>query len=492
MTDKNESYKQIVKSTGVFGSSQVIIILLGLIRTKFAAILLGALGLGLIGIYQSIVDIIRSISTLGVDTSGVKEIAETKANRNQEYFEKTVSIFRLWFTLTAFMGLFICVVFCFPISLWAFETPQYAMHIAALSLCVFFGVLATGRSVILQATRQIGYMAKAGIWTAFTSLVVIVPLYYVLGTKAIIPSLIFSSVALFFFSDYYFGKLRIKKVKADNQEAFKAGTNSLKLGIYILLSSILSTVAMFLIRTYIVRSDSLESAGLFQAVWAITTVYLGLLLKSMGTDFFPRLSAIANDNFKMKTLVNEQSYITSLVATPIIIALILSSHHILTLLYSTEFTDATILLRWQLLGSVFKIIAWPMAFILLAKNSGKLFIISEFIFYGAYLGTSYFLYPIYGIEALGIGYLASYVIYFVCIAIMGRIIADCSLDSQNTQIIAVSIILTTISFVALLYFNKGGILVCILTLIASCVYSAIMLNRVFSIEDLKRWLSGKE
>lgn len=492
MADKNESYKQIVKSTGVFGSSQIIIILLGLIRTKFAAILLGTLGVGLIGIYQSVVDIVRSTSMLGVDTSGVKEIADTKINKSNEQFEKTVSVFRLWFTLSAFLGLSICVVFCFPISLWAFGSPQYAMHIAALSLCVFFGILATGRSVILQAMRQISYMAKVGIWTALISLIIIVPLYYILGTRSIIPSLIFSSLVFFFFSDHYFKKLKINRIKVDNQEAFKAGTCSLKLGIYILISSILSTVAMFLVRTYIVRIDNVESAGLFQAVWVITSVYLGLLLKAMGTDFFPRLSAISNDNQKVKTLVNEQSYITTLVATPIIIAMLLSSYHLLAMLYSSQFTDATSLLRWQLMGSLFKIIAWPIAFILLAKNKGKLFLLSEVIFYAAYLGISYVLYSTYNIDAMGIGYLAAYLAYIICIIAIGKTTSNYSWNRKNTQIIAISIVLTTVSFSSLFYLKENGVIVCLITLIASCMYSTIMLNRVFSIEDLKKWLSGKE
>lgn len=492
MIEKNDSYKQIVKATGIFGGSQIVIILLGIIRTKFAAFLLGALGVGLIGIFQSVVDMIRTISVLGVDTSGVKEIADTEANKNQEEHIKTISTFRLWFSLTAFLGLFICIVFCFPISLWAFQTPQYAMHVAGLSLCVFFGILATGRSVILQGLRQIGYMAKAGIWTAFASLIIIVPMYYFMGTRAIVPSLIIGSLLFYIFSDYYFRKLKIKKVSVNNQEAFEAGTNTLKLGLYILISSILSTIAMFVIRTYIARVDSIEYAGLFQAVWVITTVYLGLILKSMGADYYPRLSAISDKNDAVKTLVNEQSYIAILVSLPIIIGMILFSKFILTLFYSTEFIAASELLRWQLLGSIFKIISWPLAFILLAKNKGKLFLISEVIFYASYLAAAYLLYPTYSINALGIAYLVAYIIYLLAVFVMAKNLTKFEWAPEITSIISISLAFVTASFIGLMYFDKLGFLLGIVFLFASTFYSFIKLKKVFTIEDLKNWINKKE
>ncbi|WP_159461395.1 O-antigen translocase [Dysgonomonas massiliensis] len=492
MSERNDSYKQIVKATGIFGGSQIVIILLGIIRTKFAAFLLGALGVGLIGIFQSVVDMIRTISVLGVDTSGVKEIADTETNKSQEEHIKTISTFRLWFSLTAFLGLFICFAFCFPISLWAFQTPQYAMHVAGLSLCVFFGILATGRSVILQGLRQIGYMAKAGIWTALASLIIIVPMYYFMGTRAIVPSLIIGSLLFYIFSDYYFRKLKIKKVSVNNQEAFEAGTNTLKLGLYILISSILNTIAMFVIRTYIARVDSIEYAGLFQAVWVITTVYLGLILKSMGADYYPRLSAISDQNNAVKTLVNEQSYIAILVSLPIIVGMILFSKFILTLFYSTEFIAASELLRWQLLGSIFKIISWPLAFILLAKNKGKLFLLSEIIFYASYLSSAYLLYSTYSINAFGIAYLIAYIIYLLTVFVMAKYLTKFEWTPEITSIISISLAFVIASFIVLMYFDKLGLLLGIVLLFASTFYSYIKLNKVFTIEDLKNWINKKE
>ncbi|MCK9300100.1 MAG: O-antigen translocase, partial [Bacteroidales bacterium] len=61
METPESSYRQIVKSTGIFGGSQLFNMLIGVFRTKVAAALLGPLGVGLIGLYQSIIDMIRSV-----------------------------------------------------------------------------------------------------------------------------------------------------------------------------------------------------------------------------------------------------------------------------------------------------------------------------------------------------------------------------------------------------------------------------------------------
>ena len=50
---QKENYNNIFKSTFLFGGSQVIGLLVSLIRNKFAAVLLGASGMGLNGVFMS-------------------------------------------------------------------------------------------------------------------------------------------------------------------------------------------------------------------------------------------------------------------------------------------------------------------------------------------------------------------------------------------------------------------------------------------------------
>ena len=70
--DDNQVKKELLKSTSIIGGTQIFIILLGIFRTKIIALLLGPAGLGFLGLLQSIVDIVRSSTSFGINYSAVK------------------------------------------------------------------------------------------------------------------------------------------------------------------------------------------------------------------------------------------------------------------------------------------------------------------------------------------------------------------------------------------------------------------------------------
>ena len=74
--EKN-TYGQILKSSALIGGSQALNIAIGIVRTKVMAVLLGPAGFGLMGLYSSIVDLAQSIAGMGVNSSGVRQIAES-------------------------------------------------------------------------------------------------------------------------------------------------------------------------------------------------------------------------------------------------------------------------------------------------------------------------------------------------------------------------------------------------------------------------------
>ncbi|HEV2435673.1 MAG TPA: hypothetical protein VG077_06710, partial [Verrucomicrobiae bacterium] len=56
-----KSYGQIVKSSVLIGGSSVLNIAFGIVRTKVMAVLLGPSGYGLLGIYDSICSLTRTV-----------------------------------------------------------------------------------------------------------------------------------------------------------------------------------------------------------------------------------------------------------------------------------------------------------------------------------------------------------------------------------------------------------------------------------------------
>ena len=54
---------------------------IGIVRTKAMAILLGPAGFGLFGIYNSVANISQTLAGMGVNSSGVRQIAEARKLR---------------------------------------------------------------------------------------------------------------------------------------------------------------------------------------------------------------------------------------------------------------------------------------------------------------------------------------------------------------------------------------------------------------------------
>ena len=69
-------YRTIVKATGLFGGTQVFTILCSIIKTKLVAVWLGAEGVGIIGLYNNTVEMISSLTRLGIGTSSVRDLSK--------------------------------------------------------------------------------------------------------------------------------------------------------------------------------------------------------------------------------------------------------------------------------------------------------------------------------------------------------------------------------------------------------------------------------
>src|SRR4051812_45676980 len=88
------SYGRILKPSAVIGGSTALNMFFGIARTKAMALLLGPSGVGLLGIYSSISDLVRSVAGLGINSSGVRQIAESVGSGDRARISCTVRTLR--------------------------------------------------------------------------------------------------------------------------------------------------------------------------------------------------------------------------------------------------------------------------------------------------------------------------------------------------------------------------------------------------------------
>ncbi len=410
--DKN-SYKESLKATSLFGGVQVYNILIGIIRSKFVAVLLGPLGMGINGLLISATDLIMSLTNLGLGTSAVRDIAEANATQDAGKIALVIHVFRRLVWLTGLLGAVICLLFSPYLSYVTFGNYQYTIAFVILSSSVLFKQLASGQIALLQGMRKYADMAKANVTGNTIGLFLTVPLYYLWGLDAIVPVLIITSVISFILSYYYSNKVKIEKVEITTKSIKKEGKGMVKMGFFISLQGLLSVGASYLVRIFISNKGGLDDVGLFTAGFAIINTYVGLVFTAMGTDYYPRLSAVSSGSEEFNKTINQQAEISLLLLAPIIAGFIIFIKPVVTILYSSKFLPVEGLIYWAILGIFFKAASWTIAYSFLAKGDTTAFFWSELV---AIIYTTAFNilgYMYWGLTGLGISFLVGYIVYLI-------------------------------------------------------------------------------
>ncbi|MBK6436670.1 MAG: oligosaccharide flippase family protein [Rhodanobacteraceae bacterium] len=86
---QDNSYKQILRSTSIMGGAQAVNYLVGLLRVKAVAVLLGPVGVGLMGVYASVMAVIGSLTALGIASSGVRSVADAYGRADPKHAAKS-------------------------------------------------------------------------------------------------------------------------------------------------------------------------------------------------------------------------------------------------------------------------------------------------------------------------------------------------------------------------------------------------------------------
>src|SRR3954447_15689636 len=128
---------QILASTALIAGSSIINIAFSVVRTKVVAVLLGPSGVGLMGLYSSIADLAQSIATMGIQGSGVRQIAEAAGSGDTDRMVRTAIVLRRISTLLGLVGAVLLLVFSVPVSTMTFGNAQQAAGVALLAVAVF-------------------------------------------------------------------------------------------------------------------------------------------------------------------------------------------------------------------------------------------------------------------------------------------------------------------------------------------------------------------
>lgn len=403
------SYLQILKSSVLIGGASIVNIGVGMIRVKAMAVMLGPSGVGLMGLYGSVADLAQSIAGMGVNSSGVRQIAESAGSGEMERVARTATVLRRIAFVLGLLGAILLIAISKQVSLLTFGTDQHANAVALLSLAVLSSSISGGQTALIQGMRRIKDLAHMSMLGTLFGTMTGIPLVYFFRENGVVPSLIAAAGMTIAASWWYSRKVPVRPIAISLGELKTEALALLKLGFAFMACGLLTLGSAYAIRALVVHMSGLHAAGLYQSAWTLGGLYVGFILQAMGTDFYPRLSAIATDREACNRLVNEQAQISLLMAGPGIMATLTFAPLVIALFYSSEFAAAVAPLRWICLGLMLRIIAWPMGFILLATKAQTLFILTELAAATVHVGLAWLCIQRFGITGAGTAFFGLYV-----------------------------------------------------------------------------------
>ncbi|MCQ2125844.1 MAG: oligosaccharide flippase family protein [Bacteroidaceae bacterium] len=409
---------RILKYTAVFGSVQGVAMLCTLVLNKVKAKLLGSAGFGLAEGFNRSTELVRSSTGLGVGSTAVQQVS--LYSDSPEELDSMVLVTRSWALLTAMVGMLLCLVLSGALSRWAFkDDSSFAPQFMMMSLSVAASAVSGGEMAILKGTGRLRHVALSQLFAAVFSLLLSVPLYWLLGLDGVAPALALSALGTLAVTCFFSFKAFPYRVRPFSGAVLKRGFGMIGFGIFFTIAAFLSSWAWSFLARYLYVHGGEELTGTYSAGWMLVTYMTTLLLTVNDSEYYPRLSAASGNQVEMNRIAACQSQTMLMLASPLVMAFIVGMPLVvLVVLDSVKFSESVALAQLAVIGLLFKSAYQPVAYMALAKLDGKIYVAQELACYLMLIGCVLPGYSLGGLTGVGLGLAVWELLYLVMILIV--------------------------------------------------------------------------
>ncbi|MBA3511523.1 O-antigen translocase [Sphingomonas sp.] len=415
--DANISKRQILRVTTIVGGATFAGLVISLAKMKLIALIVGPAGVGLLGALTAVMTMGYAVAGMGLDSSAVRQLSS--AREDPERWR--IARWGVWTyaVVLATLGSILCWIFRVPLSNLATGSEAYAGDVGWLSVGVGLTVVGAVLIAEMQAQRRMADFARTRIWAALFSSIVGVTAVYLFGMAGVLAAVLATPVAVYLVALWLRPRVAIRWGKFPGRAIQSEWRVLANLGLAVAAAAAVGSATQAAIRGIIASQLGLDAAGLYQASFAISSLNIGLILGAMIPDYYPRLSAVADDRQAVRSLVNEQLHVSVLVAAPALLGIAAVAPLALSVLYTSEFGEAALLLRLQLSADALRLAGWVLGFVLLARKRTIVYVLLEVVLSAVFLPLTWLAAPNVGVAAAGAGYLVGYaaVLLFVVAAV---------------------------------------------------------------------------
>jgi PST family polysaccharide transporter len=449
-------HREIVRSTLLLGSGALVTAAIGVVRLKAVALMLGPAGLGLLALLLNIVSVAAVVAGAGLNGSGVRQLAAAQGQGKDEDLAAAWRAILLETIVLALAGTLAIWLLRRPIAEHIIQRPDLAGEVGWLAPAVGLTVLSVTAVTLLNGYRRNADLAWSQILGAAAGTAGGLLALKLWGEDGLIAYVLLAPGSALLAGAIYAMRIPRPGGRPRRPIVGKQARELLRLGLPYMLSGLAMNLALLATRSLVNDRLGAIELGLFSAVWIISVTYVNVAVQAMSVDFLPHFSGVSHDPERSAEVLSAQIETALLLASPLFLLAAASAPWLLELAYSSAFTPAAELLRWQVLGDVLKLVSWPLTVAMLASGRGKIFLATEAgasLFFVAFIWLSI---EKLGLIAPGVAYLAMYAVHSTLLLMLAARFLNFRLSRGLAALLAAVLAATTgVSLLAANYPGAG-------------------------------------
>lgn len=407
----------LIKTSVLTGISTIIKAISAFVINKVIAIYVGPSGLAIVGQLQNFMELIVTFSNGAITNGIVKYTAEYQTIEQKQKIFSTSIVISLVCSLIISIFLF---GFSDYLSKLILKDIQYSSVFIVFGLTIFLFALNTVLMSILNGQKEIKKYILVNIASSIFSLFFTSFLIMQLNLMGALYALVVNQSVIFFVTLVFVVKSNWFKLEYFKQGLDKESLSKLsRYSLMAITSALTVPVSHLIIRNYIGENLGWDSAGYWQGIWYISTMYLMIITTSLGVYYLPRLSEIQDNNELKKEIFHGYKIIIPIVIVMSIVIFLLKEYIIL-IAFSDKFMPMMELFTWQLIGDVIKIASWLLAYLMLAKAMTKIFIYTEIVFSTLFVLLSILFVNNFGLIGITYAFSLNYFLYLIMMIFIFR------------------------------------------------------------------------
>ncbi|MBR6346270.1 MAG: oligosaccharide flippase family protein [Bacteroidales bacterium] len=483
----NKEYRNIFNSTLLFSFVRVVQMLVGVVRNKLVAILLGPSGVGEVEIYFRTTELIKKGAGLGLSQSALRDISHSLASGDRLVYERVMTATRRILLLTSLLGLCLTIMLSPLLSLWTFGDNSRIVPYILLSLVTFFTIRTEVQTSVLKGVRAQRYLALSSVAGSFIGLFVSVPVYYFWGEKGIVPALIINAVLACAVTDFFTRKIDCRRVDMTWKEVLLLAWPMIKTGVMLMAVGVVNSLFVVALSALLRKSGGLEMVGCYQAGFTVVNSYIGVVATALIMDYFPRVSAVNDNDGSISKELNGQLKIGILFIAPLLVLLMLCSRFVVDVLYTKDFSDVVGFLDLALFAAVFDVMSQCFWIILVAKKKTGAYLLATIVEKAVVLPVYIVLSGHFGMHGLGAAFLLDYILQASMYGVLVGKYSEVSLERSSFYLVLLTCAVTFFAWgirlipLSWLRYCSGAMLVLITVFFVNSQFKLYMNRGIFGI-----------